>query len=222
MSLVDATFRPRRRYAPPKNDARIPDCRSAAALNGPKIGAVAEAEPSVRDVMLAAIPRLRAFAISLCGNADRADDLVQETLFRAWTHMDAYRPGSMIAWLVTILRNVFRSEFRQRRREVADSDGRYAEMLTSPSAQADHLELDELFRALAELPIDNREALILVGASGFTYQETADICGCAIGTIKSRVNRGRNLLAGLIGDPQRDMNAIEAAPTHRSAFPVSV
>jgi RNA polymerase sigma-70 factor, ECF subfamily len=220
MSFLDTTFT-QPRYSPTRNGALPGGCRSSVAFNRTKPGTTAELEPSARDAMLAAIPRLRAFAISLCGNADRADDLVQETLFRAWTHMDAYRPGSMIAWLVTILRNVFRGEFRKRRREVADSDGRYAEMLTSRPAQVDRLELDELFRALAELPVDNREALILVGASGFTYQETADICGCAVGTIKSRVNRGRNLLAGLIGDPQRDMNVIEAAPTHRSAFAVS-
>jgi RNA polymerase sigma-70 factor, ECF subfamily len=151
-------------------------------------------------MMLAAIPPLRAFAISLCGNVDRADDLVQETLFRAWAHIDSFRPDSMIAWLVTILRNVFYSEYRKWRREVADSDGRYAETLTSPPTQTSGLEQVELLDALAKLPQDQREALILVGASGFSYQEAADICGCALGTVKSRVSRARALLAEHMGD----------------------
>jgi RNA polymerase sigma-70 factor, ECF subfamily len=86
----------------------------------------------VRDVMLAAVPSLRAFAISLCGNVDRADDLVQETLLRAWANLDSFEPGTnMSAWLFTILRNLFRSEYRKRRREVEDADGFYAESLTS-------------------------------------------------------------------------------------------
>jgi RNA polymerase sigma-70 factor, ECF subfamily len=199
MSLLDATFASRRRYSLPENDTRPSGYRSVAALNG----AISEVEPSVRDTMLAAIPRLRAYAISLCGNADRADDLVQETLLRAWTHIDSYRPGSMMPWLVTILRNVFRHEHRKRRREVADSDGSYAEMLISRPVQTDRLELDEFLRALAKLPVNKREALILVGASGFSYQETADICGCAVGTVKSRVNGARILLAEAIGDPPR-------------------
>ena len=84
--------------------------------------------PSVRDAMLAAVPSLRAFAISLCGNVDRADDLVQETLLRAMANIDSFQPGTnMSAWLFTILRNLFRSEYRKRRREVEDTDGSYAE-----------------------------------------------------------------------------------------------
>jgi RNA polymerase sigma-70 factor, ECF subfamily len=162
---------------------------------------------SARDLMLAAIPPLRAFAISLCGNADRADDLVQETLSRAWAHIDSYRPGSMTAWLVTILRNVFYSEYRKRRREVADSDGHYARTLMSPPTQTSGLELGELLAALAALPPDKREALILVGAAGFSYQETADICGCAVGTVKSRINRARALLAELMSATSAPMTA---------------
>ena len=202
MSLLDAAVAPQPRYSLPENDAPFPGYRSGATLHGPECGAVAEVEPSVRDMMLAAIPQLRAFAISLCGNADRADDLVQETLFRAWTHIDSYQPGSMTAWLMTILRNVFRGEYRKRRREVADSDGSYAETLISQPTQIHRWELGELLQALAKLPLDQREALILVGASGFSYQETADICGCAVGTVKSRLNRGRTLLAEVIGHPR--------------------
>jgi len=201
MSFLDTTFT-QPRYSPPRNGALPGGCRSSVAFNRTKPGTTAELEPSARDAMLAAIPRLRAFAISLCGNADRADDLVQEALYHAWEHIDSYRPGSMIAWLATILRNAFRCDYRKRRWEVADSDGRYAEMLTSRATQADRLEFDELLRALAKLPVDKRDALILVGASGFSYRETADICGCAMGTIKSRVSRGRVLLAKIIADPK--------------------
>jgi RNA polymerase sigma-70 factor (ECF subfamily) len=154
------------------------------------------ADASVREAMLAAIPKLRAFAISLSGNVDRADDLVQETILRALHNIDSFQPGTnMQAWLFTILRNLFRSEYRKRRREVEDVDGRYAETLVSQPAQSSHLEYNELRAALTKLPDDQREALILVGASGFSYEEAAAICGCAIGTIKSRVNRARIRLA---------------------------
>jgi RNA polymerase sigma-70 factor, ECF subfamily len=153
----------------------------------------------VRDVMLAAVPSLRAFAISFCGNIDRADDLVQEALLRAWANLDSFEPGTnMPAWLVTILRNLFRSEYRKRRREVEDTDGSYAEPLTSLPNQSGHLELDEFRRALNFLSADQRESLILVGAAGFSYDEAARICGCAVGTIKSRVNRARGRLAEIL------------------------
>jgi RNA polymerase sigma-70 factor, ECF subfamily len=153
----------------------------------------------VRDVMLAAVPSLRAFAISLCGNVDRADDLVQAALLRAWANLDSFEPGTnMSAWLFTILRNLFRSEYRKRRREVEDADGSYTESLISLPNQNGHLELDEFRRALELLPTDQRESLILVGASGFSYEEAAQICGCAVGTIKSRVNRARSRLAAIL------------------------
>jgi len=155
--------------------------------------------PSVRDAMLAAVPSLRAFAISLSGNVDRADDLVQETLLRAMANIDSFEPGTnMSAWLFTILRNLFRSEYRKRRREVEDADGKYAATLAVQPAQGAHLDFEDLQRALARLPADQREALLLVGASGFSYEQAADICGCAVGTIKSRVNRARNRLAELL------------------------
>src|ERR1700721_3054112 len=154
---------------------------------------------NVRQPILAAVPSLRAFAISLSGNVDRADDLVQEALLRAWAHLDSFEPGTnMSAWLFTILRNLFRSEYRKRRREVEDADGSYAESLTSLPDQTSHLEMDEFRKALEQLPTDQRESLILVGASGFSYEEAAQICGCAVGTIKSRVNRARSRLAGLL------------------------
>ncbi|MBV9348536.1 MAG: sigma-70 family RNA polymerase sigma factor [Pseudolabrys sp.] len=154
------------------------------------------APESVRVAMLAAVPNLRAFAISLSGNVDRADDLVQETLLRAWAHLDSFQPGTnMAAWLFTILRNLFRSEYRKRHREVEDADGKYSARLAAMPEQTGHLELGEFKHALEALHPDQREALILVGASGFSYEEAANICGCAVGTIKSRVNRARSRLA---------------------------
>ena len=104
----------------------------------------------------------------------------------------------MPAWLFTILRNLFRSEYRKRRREVEDADGRYAETLISHPEQTGRVEFEEFRAALAKLPADQREALILVGASGFSYDDAAAICGCAVGTIKSRVNRARTRLADLL------------------------
>jgi RNA polymerase sigma-70 factor (ECF subfamily) len=156
-------------------------------------------DPAVRDAVLAAVPSLRAFAISLCGNVDRADDLVQETMLRALANINSFQPGTnMSAWLFTILRNLFRSEYRKRRREVEDTDGSYADSLKSQPEQNSRVEFEEFRTALAKLPADQREALILVGASGFSYEEAAEICGCAVGTIKSRVNRARNRLSDLL------------------------
>jgi len=156
-------------------------------------------DPALRDAMLAAVPSLRAFAISLSGNVDRADDLVQETLLRAIANIESFQPGTnMSAWMFTILRNLFRSEYRKRRREVEDTDGSYADTLKSHPEQGSHLEFKEFKSALSKLPPDQREALILVGASGFSYEEAAAICECAVGTIKSRVNRARTRLADLL------------------------
>ena len=156
-------------------------------------------DPQLRDQILGAVPSLRAFAISLSGNVDRADDLVQETMLRALANIHSFQPGTnMNAWLFTILRNLFRSEYRKRKREVEDADGSFAESLKSHPEQLGRVEFQEFRTALAQLPDEQREALILVGASGFSYEEAADICGCAVGTIKSRVNRARNRLAKLL------------------------
>src|ERR1700724_3520755 len=177
---------------------------------------------NVREVMLAAVPSLRAFAISLCGNVDRADDLVQEALLRAWANLSSFEPGTnMSAWLFTILRNLFRSEYRKRRREVPDGDGTYAETLKTQPEQASRGEVEEFRTALAKLPPDQREALVLVGASGFSYEEAAQICGRAGGTIKSRVNRARTRLAELLAiesvddfGPDRELKAVLSGGDH--------
>ncbi len=152
-----------------------------------------------RDGLMAAIPSLRAFARSLSGSIDRADDLVQETLVKAWSHAETFQPGTNLnAWLFTILRNVFYSEMRKRRREVEDADGTYALRLATPGEQSARVDFSDFQAALAKLPSDHREVLILIGASGFSYEEAAQICGVAVGTIKSRLNRARNRLAQLM------------------------
>jgi len=156
-------------------------------------------EPDLREALLAAVPSLRAFAISLSGQVDRADDLVQDTLLRALSNLHRFERGTNLnAWLFTILRNLFHSEYRKRRREVEDPDGSYAGRLKVQPEQGSRLDFEDFRSALAKLPPDQREALLLVGASGFSYEEAAQICGCAVGTIKSRVNRARFRLASLL------------------------
>jgi RNA polymerase sigma-70 factor (ECF subfamily) len=154
---------------------------------------------SLRRDLLGLIPNLRAFAVSLCGDVERADDLVQETLLKAWNHLESFEQGTNLrAWLFTILRNTYFSECRRRRREVPDHDGSKAATLATHPAQQGHLDLQDFRRALNMLPPDQREALILVGAAGFSYEEASAISGCAIGTIKSRVNRARVKLGELL------------------------
>jgi RNA polymerase sigma-70 factor (ECF subfamily) len=155
---------------------------------------------SFRDGLLASVPTLRAFAVSLSKNADRADDLVQETLVKAWDKQASFQPGTNLkAWLFTILRNEFYSQMRKRRREVEDSDGAITARLSVHPAQDGSSDLNDFRKALELLPEDQREAIILIGASGFSYEEAAEICGCAVGTIKSRVSRARNRLQDILG-----------------------
>ena len=162
-----------------------------------------DAKPStagLKNEMITAIPKLRAFGVSLSGNADRADDLVQETLTKALQNLASFEAGSnLLAWLFTILRNTYYSEYRKRQREVADTDGKYTAALVSKPEQEHHLEYLDFREALRKLPPDQREALILVGASGMSYDEAAAICKCAVGTVKSRVSRARQRLVELLG-----------------------
>lgn len=162
-------------------------------------------DPRTRDEMLQIVPHLRAFAISLTGQVDRADDLVQDTILRALTNIDQFRPGTCLqAWLFTILRNLFHTDFRKRRREVEDPDGLMASRLAVLPNQSGRLEFEELRTALAKLPAEQREALLLVTAEGFSYEEAAHITGTQLGTIKSRINRARSRLAELmnVDDPE--------------------
>ncbi len=155
-----------------------------------------QAVPTLREGLVGAIPHLRAFAISLTGDHHLANDLVQDTLLKAWTHRERFEPGTNLkAWLFTILRNTYFSEFRRRRREVQDVDGVAAASLVSLPEQQGHLDLEDFRTALGLLSEEQREALLLVGAEGFSYEVAAAISGCAVGTVKSRVNRARAKLA---------------------------
>jgi RNA polymerase sigma-70 factor (ECF subfamily) len=155
---------------------------------------------------------LRAFAFSLARNRERADDLVQDTVIRAWEKHASFTEGTnMRAWLFTILRNSFYSEIRKRRREVEDVDDAHAARLSVPASQLAHIELEEFKAALGEISAEQREALILIGVSGFSYEEAAEICGCAIGTVKSRVSRARTILAAKLAQPVAEEAALLAA-----------
>lgn len=151
--------------------------------------------------LTAVIPHLRAFGRSLSGSRDLADDLVQETLMKAWAARSRFQAGTnMRAWTFIILRNHFLSQMR-RARFKGEWDELVADRLLSAAAGQDkQIELGDLQRALMQLPQSQREALILVGAGGFAYEEAAEICGVAVGTIKSRVARGRTALEQIMED----------------------
>ena len=137
--------------------------------------------------------------MSLSQNADKADDLVQETLVKAWDKQESFQPGTNLkAWLFTILRNEFYSQMRKRGREVQDTDGIMTARLAVHPSQHGQLDLKDFRTALEQLPDDQREAIILIGASGFSYEEAAEICDCAVGTIKSRVSRARTRLQDML------------------------
>lgn len=149
-------------------------------------------DDAFRDQLGEVIPHLRAFGRSLSGNRDTADDLVQETLLKAWAARARFHAGtSMRAWTFTILRNLFLSQMRRARFKGEWDDLTAERSLAAPASQDGSVNLSDLQRALMMLPQNQREALILVGAGGFAYEEAADICGVAVGTIKSRVARGR-------------------------------
>ena len=176
----------------------------------------AQETDSLRKELIKTIPNLRAFALSLCGNSDRADDLVQETLVKAWANIASFSFGTnMAAWLFTILRNIFYSEYRKRRREVSDPDGELAARLSSLPDQPGHMDFLDFKAALLKLPADQREALILVGASGMSYEAAAAICHCAVGTMKSRVNRARSRLIELL--VLQDSDALGDDPRFQAA-----
>ncbi len=164
------------------------------------MGQAVIATPKIRADILACVRNLRASAVSLTGRMDQADDLVQETLLKALSNLDKFQAGTnMQAWLYTILRNEWYSTHRRRKREVQDPDGIAASQLSSLPEQNGRLDLADMRRALAQLPPEQREAVLLVGAEGYSYEEAARICGTQIGTIKSRVNRARSRLATLMG-----------------------
>ena len=156
-------------------------------------------DPEFKDQLSAVIPHLRAFGRSLSGSRDLADDLVQETLLKAWAARKRFQAGTnMRAWTFIILRNLFLSQMRRARFKGEWDELTASKILAAPASQDRHIELSDMQRALMHLPQPQREALILVGAGGFAYEEAAEICGCAVGTIKSRVARGRVALEGLL------------------------
>ena len=161
----------------------------------------------LHDDIVDIIPNLRSFARSLVKNPAKADDLVQGALVRALGNLDKFETGTNLrAWLFTILRNLYYSEVRKCGREVEDADGSYADRLTTPPSQIAALELKDFGAALETLPSEQREALIMVGASGYSYEDAADVCNCAVGTIKSRVSRGRSHLAKLLHREPRSVH----------------
>ncbi len=153
-----------------------------------------------RDELVEHIGPMRAFAISLCRNAATADDIVQDALVKAWSKIDSFEEGTnMRAWLFTIVRNTYFSLHRKRKREVEDVDGAMAETLAQKPEHDGRLAFKDFSVAFDQLNDEQREALILVGAQGFSYEDAAETCGVAVGTIKSRVNRARARLAELMG-----------------------
>jgi len=167
-----------------------------------------------RTELTALIPSMRAFALGLCRDHAAADDLAQEALIKAWTHRSSFTLGTnMKAWTFFIVRTTFYSE-RRRSWRSAQLDPEVANnTLVAVSSHTARLELDELRRALGRLPVTQREAIILVGAGGLTYDEAAEICGVQVGTIKSRVSRARSALTRLVeeGSAERDAHVVGAA-----------
>lgn len=152
-----------------------------------------------RDEIVTHLNAMRAFAMSLTRNSALADDMVQDAVVKAWTKIDTFQPGTnMRAWLFTILRNTYYSHHRKARREVSDSEGEMSAQLAQKPDHDGRLNLRDFHTAFATLSDEQREALILVGASGFSYEEAAETCGVAVGTIKSRVNRARAQLSKLM------------------------
>lgn len=167
--------------------------------DGQPIEVVTLSDDEFKSELARVIPHLRAFGRSLSGNRDLADDLVQETLMKAWAARARFQAGTnMRAWTFIILRNLFLSQMRRARFRGEWDENAANKLLSAPASQDRHVELADMQRALLHLPQPQREALILVGAGGFSYEEAADICGCAVGTIKSRVARGRTALEQLL------------------------
>lgn len=167
-----------------------------------------------RDELPEHLPALRAFAMSLTRNSASADDLVQDTIVKAWTHIAQFQPGTnMRAWLFTILRNTFYSDRRKRKREVEDPEGIHAAALCEKPAHDGRLAMGDFLRAFDQLSPEHREVLILVGASGFSYEEAADTMGVAVGTVKSRASRARARLGELmhLEEGENVLSGVDAA-----------
>ncbi|MDR9486397.1 MULTISPECIES: RNA polymerase sigma factor [Sediminimonas] len=166
-----------------------------------------------KDELIEHLPAMRAFALSLAPNSATADDLVQDAVVKAWSNFDKFEPGTnMRAWLFTILRNTYYSLYRKRRWEIEDPDGTMSNSMSEKPAHDGHLALADFRAAFVQLPDEQREVLVLVGVEGFSYEDAAEMCGCAVGTIKSRTNRARKRLAELMHlDEHDDLEMTDSA-----------
>jgi RNA polymerase sigma-70 factor (ECF subfamily) len=161
-----------------------------------------EADRIFRDQLVALIPSLRTFARGLCGSRDLADDMAQDAMLRGWAARASFIPGSNFrAWMFMILRNQFYTTIRKNRRTVSLEPELAERMLVEAPAQQHQIHLADVAKALLKLPPEQREVLLLIGANGLSYDEAAEVVGCAIGTIKSRLARGRRALTVLIDGP---------------------
>jgi len=168
---------------------------------------IEEADAEFKANLLQVIPYMRAFARSLTGNRDVADDLTQDALVRAWRARATFMPGTNLkAWVFTILRNQFYSDKRRSRHQTPLDDAHSDQLLSPDDEQGWAMELSYVAWALNSLPDDQREAIILAGAGGFSYEEVARICGCPVGTVKSRVARGRTKLLALLESNKMELD----------------
>ena len=153
-----------------------------------------------KDELISLLPNLRGFAMSLSRNRSTADDMVQDTVMKAWARIDTFEPGTnMKAWLFTILRNTYYTRHRKMKREVPDVDGAFSDTLSVKPDHDGRLQLADFKTAFETLPVEQREALVLIGVQGFSYEEAAETAGVAVGTVKSRVNRARAALTEIMG-----------------------
>jgi RNA polymerase sigma-70 factor, ECF subfamily len=178
----------------------------------PVANAPPDADEEFRAKLIELLPFLRAFARTLCGVRDGADDLAQEAIRTAWQKRHMFEPGTNLkAWLFMIQRNTYYSSFRRRWRQVEWDEEAMDRRLVTRASQQSGMELTDLRRAMSMLPDEQREGLILIGAGGFSYLEAAAICGCAVGTMKSRVSRARRSLTAMMEDGTRLPSSSESA-----------
>lgn len=160
-------------------------------------------EEDFRDEIVSLIPSLRAFARGLCRDRELADDLVQDAMMRAWASRHTYKPGTNCrAWMFTILRNRFYSIARKKGIKTVFEPEAAERILTQEPTQEDTIHLNDVNEAMAKLPEHQREVLLLIVGAGLSYEEAADVAGCNIGTVKSRLNRGRAAIKELIDGSQ--------------------
>jgi RNA polymerase sigma-70 factor, ECF subfamily len=174
-----------------------------------------DADKLFRDQLVALLPSLRAFSRGLCGNRDMADDLAQDTMMRAWAARESYTQGSNFrAWMFMIMRNQFYTTIRKNARTTSLDPEVAERVLVVAPAQQNGINVEDVAKALQKLPAEQREVLLLIGANGLSYEEAAEVIGCAMGTVKSRLARGRAALAALIDGPPAD--ALFDSPQRRA------